>query len=180
MKRFATALALVLASCGVHHTGLLPAAQAHLADAPLVAIVLDSGAALEWQEERDEALVAKLEECLPAALAPICPGSCTVVEGVAQDGDLGPYVVLDVTTSYSASAHFMYGFVLKVSFVMLDRSRTTQLARFAYVHEPSTKVMADGNAPLDEVLTFDPAQAAARFCQDVKAMAEDMSKKKDG
>lgn len=173
MSRALATLALVAGGCGGHSSGLSPEAPEHLDGAPLVLVVLDSGAVLDWQRERDEALVERLSACLPAALAPVCP---EIRVRPAAGGEAAPHVVLDVETVYAASAHFMYGFTLTVTYVMRDRAATAELMRFIYVNEPHTKVMAEEDGDPDEVLTYEAALTAGTLCEDVALQAADIAK----
>jgi hypothetical protein len=168
------ALATTL-GCAGGMKGLSPLAPSHLDGAPLVLIELVSGGVIDWQIDRDEAIVGRLEECLPKALAPICPGICEVVE--ADGEELEPHVVLTVKTTYSASAHFMYGFRLDVVFTMADRTGTVPLASYAFAYEPHTKVMADEGDPQDEVLTFDSVLTADRLCDEIGMHADEIASK---
>jgi hypothetical protein len=165
-------VAVLAAGCGggsVHLDTRLPG---HLDKAPIVLVRLESGGVVDWQKERDEEIVGRLEECLPTALAPICPGVCEVRE---EDEELQPHMVLTVETAYVASAHFMNGFRLEARYEIWDRASTERLARFLYVNEPLGKVMADEGADPDEVLTFDSVKTADKFCDEVGIEAADLA-----
>lgn len=167
-------LGLAMAACSGHYPGLSPEAPGELSKAPIVLVKLESGAVLGWQKDRDRGIVERLEECLPSALAPVCPGVCEVRDW--EDGEeLQPHVVLTVKTAYSASAHFMYGFTLNVVYVMEHRAGTAELARFSFVNEPHDKVMADEGAPVDEVMTHDSVLTADRLCDELGNQADEIA-----
>lgn len=176
MRKIATLVALVTAACSGHSPGLSPRAPEHLQEAPEVILVLESGGVIDWQKDRDERILDRLEECLPSALAPVCPGACSVAS--ADGGDvLAPHVVLTVRTTYAASAHFMYGFALQVLYVIEDGAGTEELARFSFVYEPLTKVMVEEGDPVDEAMTFDSVLTADRLCDEIGSQASDVAAK---
>jgi hypothetical protein len=172
--RMAIACVALLAGCGGITTGLEAALPVHLDDAPIVLVRVQSGGGIDWQKERDEDILPRLEECLPAAVAPLCPGSCEVKE---SDGELQPHVVLTATTAYEASAHFMHGFRLVVVYEIWDRTGTTRLARYVYKNEPLSKVMAEEGTDMDAVLTYYSVKTADAFCDDVGMDAADLASK---
>lgn len=168
------ACAALLAACGGATTGLEAQLPSHLDDAPIVLLRLESGGVIDWQKERDEEILYRLEECLPTAIAPLCPGLCEVRE---HDGTLQPHVVLTATTAYEASAHFMHGFRVVVIYEIWDRTGTTRLARYIYRNEPLTKVMAEEGADPDAVLTYDSVKTADALCDDLGMDAADLAGK---
>jgi|GEM_PF-6047800 len=122
----------------------------------------------------DEEIVSRLEECLPTAIAPLCPGLCEVKE---HDGTIQPHVILTATTAYEASAHFMHGFRVVVVYEIWDRTGTARLARYVYRNEPLDKVMAEEGADVDAVLTYDSVKTADKLCDDVGIEAADLASK---
>ncbi len=174
MRRAAIACAALLAGCGGATTGLDARLPAHLSDAPIVLVRVQSGGVIDWQKERDEEIVDRLEECLPSAIAPLCPGLCEVRE---IDGTIQPHVILTATTAYEASAHFMHGFRVVVAYEIWDRTGTTRLARYVYKNEPLSKVMAEEGADMDAVLTYDAVKTADALCDDVGIEAGDLAAK---
>jgi hypothetical protein len=173
MRRIAM-LAVLAAGCGGAARGIDAKLPSHIADAPLVLIELESGGVTDWQKERDEAIVDRVEACLPSALAPLCEGACEVRQ--AEGGEAGSHLVLVVRTAYIASAHFLHGFRLEVEYEIVDATRSERLALFRYRDEPLTKVMAEEDADPDEVLTFDSAATADRLCEDVALEAAELSR----
>jgi len=174
VSRAAIACAAFLAGCGGATTGLDAKLPAHLDDAPIVLVRVQSGGVIDWQKERDEEIAPRLEECLSTAIAPLCPGLCEVKE---HDGEIQHHVILTVVTAYEASAHFMHGFRLVVVYEVWDRTGTTRLARFVYKNEPLGKVMAVEGADMDAVLTYDSVKTADKLCDDVGIEAADLASK---
>ena len=176
MAAIALVAAAGTASCGgtkAHLAGTLPE---RLAKAPVIIVKIVGGGVTDWQIERDESIFPRLAGCLPAALEPLCPQSCEVRD--ARDGEvLDPHLVLEVATSYSASAHFAMGFVLGVKYRLGDRASTEELGVFDYLYEPLSKVMAVEGSDMDEVLTHDSALTADRLCKDMALQAVELAKK---